>query len=201
MTRRHYCTTTPQDGARAHDFGDWRQVDDGGGTGAPVRRKDRRIAQSLRGRWPSRPRKVRSCCLTGGWSRLAMPGELARIRPTASWNGMASARWRSRGLAQHSAELRAPLCSHTEHIVAEAVDAFAGECAVTLAMSCCGACRWRWAAAGRRPAAAKLRRVLEQSWDGMTTQSAAQLEAFESERSAFLRKPPRLGSVLEAAAD
>jgi hypothetical protein len=33
------------------------------------------------------------------------------------------------------------------------------------------------------------------------TQSAAQLEAFESERVAFLRKPARLGSVLEAAAD
>ena len=35
-------------------------------------------------------------------------------------------------LAQRSPELRAPLCSHSEHIVAEAVDAFTSECAVTL---------------------------------------------------------------------
>src|SRR5438105_5184268 len=36
-------------------------------------------------------------------------------------------------MAISSAELRAPLCQHTEHIVAEAVDAFSSECAVTMA--------------------------------------------------------------------
>ena len=36
-------------------------------------------------------------------------------------------------MAISSAELRAPLCQHTEHIVAEAVDAFANECAITMA--------------------------------------------------------------------
>ncbi len=35
-------------------------------------------------------------------------------------------------MAQSSPDMRAPLCSHSEHIVAEAVDAFNGECAATL---------------------------------------------------------------------
>ncbi len=104
-------------------------------------------------------------------------------------------------MAQRSAELRAPLCSHTEHIVAEAVDAFAGECAATLGdvllrrvPVALGGC---WSPACSREAAARIGAVM--GWN--ETQSAAQLEAFESERSAFLRKPPRVGSVLEAAAD
>jgi hypothetical protein len=33
------------------------------------------------------------------------------------------------------------------------------------------------------------------------SQSAAQLEAFEMERAAFLRKPPRVDTLIEAAAD
>jgi len=104
-------------------------------------------------------------------------------------------------MAQRSTELRAPLCSHSEHIVAEAVDAFAGEYAVTLAdvllrrvPVALGAC---WSPACSREAAARIGAVM--GWN--ETQSAAQLEAFESERAAFLRKPARLGSVLEAAAD
>ena len=104
-------------------------------------------------------------------------------------------------MAKGSAELRAPLCSHTEHIVAEAVDAFAGECAVTLGDAllrrvpvALGAC---WSPACSREAATRIGAAM--GWN--ETQAAAQLEAFESERSAFLRKPPRLGSVLEAAAD
>jgi glycerol-3-phosphate dehydrogenase len=104
-------------------------------------------------------------------------------------------------MAQRSAELRAPLCSHTEHIVAEAVDAFAGECAATLGdvllrrvPVALGGC---WSPACSREAAARIGAVM--GWN--ETQSAAQLEAFEIERGAFLRKPPRVGSVLEAAAD
>ena len=103
--------------------------------------------------------------------------------------------------ALRSAELRAPLCSHTEHIVAEAVDAFAGECAVTLGdvllrrvPVALGAC---WSPTCSREAAARIGAVM--GWN--EAQSAAQLEAFESERSAFLRKPARVSSVLEAAAD
>ena len=104
-------------------------------------------------------------------------------------------------MAQRSAELRAPLCSHTEHIVAEAVDAFAGEYAVTLGdvllrrvPVALGAC---WSPTCGREAAARIGAVL--GWN--ETQCAAQLEAFESERSAFLRRPQRLDTMLEAAAD
>jgi glycerol-3-phosphate dehydrogenase len=104
-------------------------------------------------------------------------------------------------MARGSAELRAPLCSHTEHIVAEAVDAIAAECAATLGdvllrrvPVALGAC---WSPACSREAAERIGAVM--GWK--ETQSAAQLEAFESERAAFLRKPPSVGSVLEAAAD
>jgi glycerol-3-phosphate dehydrogenase len=104
-------------------------------------------------------------------------------------------------LAQHGAELRAPLCSHTEHIVAEAVDAFAGECAVTLGdvllrrvPVALGGC---WSPTCSREAAARIGAVM--GWKDK--QAAANLEAFELERSAFLRKPTQVNALLEAAAD
>ena len=104
-------------------------------------------------------------------------------------------------MAQRSPELRAPLCSHSEHIVAEAVDAFAGECAATLGdvllrrvPVALGAC---WSPACSREAAARIGAAM--GWND--AQSAAQLEAFEIERSTFLRKPARTNAVLEAAAD
>jgi glycerol-3-phosphate dehydrogenase len=91
-------------------------------------------------------------------------------------------------LAQSNAEMRAPLCSHTQHIVAEAVDAFAGECAVTLgdvllrripvALSGC----WSSDCAGE--AAARIGAVM-----GWTEPRATEeLDSFEQERAAFLRK-------------
>jgi len=104
-------------------------------------------------------------------------------------------------MAQRSPDLRAPLCSHSEHIVAEAVDAFAGECAATLGdvllrrvPVALGAC---WSPACSREAAARIGAVM--GWDDAL--SAAQLEAFEIERAAFLRRPARTNAVLEAAAD
>jgi glycerol-3-phosphate dehydrogenase len=104
-------------------------------------------------------------------------------------------------MAQRSPDLRAPLCSHSEHIVAEAVDAFAGECAATLGdvllrrvPVALGAC---WSPACSREAAARIGAAM--GWDD--GQSTAQLEAFEIERSTFLRKPARSNAVLEAAAD
>jgi len=104
-------------------------------------------------------------------------------------------------MAQRSPDLRAPLCSHSEHIVAEAVDAIAGECAATLGdvllrrvPVALGAC---WSAACSREAAARVGAAM--GWD--ESQSAAQLETFEIERASFLRKPARLGAVIEAAAD
>jgi glycerol-3-phosphate dehydrogenase len=104
-------------------------------------------------------------------------------------------------VAQCGAELRAPLCSHTEHIVAEAVDAFTGECAVTLGdvllrrvPVALGGC---WSPACSREAAARIAAAV--GWTDK--QTGSELDAFEIERSAFLRKPTQVNSRLEAAAD
>jgi glycerol-3-phosphate dehydrogenase len=104
-------------------------------------------------------------------------------------------------MAQRSPELRAPLCSHSAHIVAEAVDAIAGECAATLGdvllrrvPVALGAC---WSPACSREAAIRIGAAM--GWND--SQSAAQLEAFEIERAAFLRKPSRIDTAVEAAAD
>ncbi len=92
-------------------------------------------------------------------------------------------------MALSSADLRAPLCAHTEHIVAEAVDAFANECAMTLGdillrrvPLALGAC---WSPECTREAAAVLKSVM--GWSDR--QAAAEVEAFETERENFLRKP------------
>jgi glycerol-3-phosphate dehydrogenase len=104
-------------------------------------------------------------------------------------------------MALRNTALRAPLCSHSEHIVAEAVDAIAGECAVTLGdvllrrvPVALGAC---WSSSCSREAALRIGAAM--GWND--SQSASQLEAFEVERSAFLRKPARTDTILEAAAD
>jgi glycerol-3-phosphate dehydrogenase len=104
-------------------------------------------------------------------------------------------------MAISSAELRAPLCQHSEHIVAEAVDALANECAVTMAdvllrrvPVALGAC---WSEMCSRDAAARIGAVM--GWNEQ--QAAAELEAFEIERAAFLCKPSARNGVLEAAAD
>jgi glycerol-3-phosphate dehydrogenase len=104
-------------------------------------------------------------------------------------------------LAQQGAKLRAPLCSHTEHIVAEAMDAFGAECAVTLAdvllrrvPVALGGC---WSSNCSREAAARIGAAM--GWNDK--QANAELEAFELERSAFLRKPTQVNALLEAAAD
>jgi len=91
-------------------------------------------------------------------------------------------------LAQSSTEMRACLCPHTKHVVAEAVDAFAAECAVTLAdvllrrvPVALGGC-WSQECAGQ--AAARIGAVMQ--WT--ERQVAEELDAFEQERSAFLHK-------------
>jgi glycerol-3-phosphate dehydrogenase len=116
------------------------------------------------------------------------------------WHGRRSAAIARMALS--SADLRAPLCEHSEHIVAEAVDAFANECAVTLAdvllrrvPVALGAC---WSPSCSRSAAARIGTVMDWS----DHQAAVELEAFETERTAFLRKPAHAENVmLEAAAD
>jgi glycerol-3-phosphate dehydrogenase len=108
------------------------------------------------------------------------------------WHGRRS--WAIADRARGRAEWRVPLCSHSEHIVAEAVDAFANECAVTLAdvllrrvPVALGPC---WSSDCSREAAARVGAAM--GWDD--EQSAAQLEAFEAERNGFLRKAVAAGA-------
>jgi glycerol-3-phosphate dehydrogenase len=98
-----------------------------------------------------------------------------------------------------AADLRAPICPHTSHIVAEAVDAYRNEYAVTLgdvllrrvpvALSAC------WSESCSREAALRIGAVM--GWS--EPESRAHLEQFESERAAFLKRPALTGSDLEAA--
>src|SRR5579862_4069648 len=104
-------------------------------------------------------------------------------------------------MALVSAELRAPVCPHSSHIVAEVVEAYRKEYAVTLGdvllrrvPVALGAC---WSEFCSREAAARIGAVL--GWDDQTL--GANLESFEMERTAFLQRPSRGGAALELAAD
>lgn len=104
-------------------------------------------------------------------------------------------------MALVSAELRAPICPHTSHVVAEVVEAYRREHAMTLGdvllrrvPVALGAC---WSEACSREAALRIGAVLGWSEHDL----GANLESFEMERTAFLRKPSRGLSVFEAAAD
>ena len=103
-------------------------------------------------------------------------------------------------MALVSAELRAPICPHSAHIVAEVVQAYRNEFAVTLAdvllrriPVALGAC---WSESCSREAALRIGAVL--GWNEQDLGS--NLESFETERTAFLKKPSRT-AALEAAAD
>jgi glycerol-3-phosphate dehydrogenase len=104
-------------------------------------------------------------------------------------------------MALVSAELRAPICPHTSHIVAEVVEAYRKEYAVSLAdvllrrvPVALGAC---WAESCSREAALRIGAVM--GWNDQVF--GANLEAFETERAQFLQPPSRSGAALEAAAD
>jgi glycerol-3-phosphate dehydrogenase len=95
--------------------------------------------------------------------------------------------------AYGSVEMRAPLCSHTNHIVAEAVEAFDHECAVTLAdvllrrvPVALGAC---WSSSCSHEAATRIAPVL--GWN--EEEAARELETFERERTGFLRNASLTG--------
>jgi glycerol-3-phosphate dehydrogenase len=103
-------------------------------------------------------------------------------------------------LARASAEMRARLCSHTRHIVAEAADAFNNECACTLAdvllrrvPVALGAC---WSSSCSRDAATRIGAAM--AWS--ETRVALELEAFERERDGFLQKASQAGTMVEAKA-
>jgi len=133
-------------------------------------------------------------------SELAAAGCIGEdsARAIVEWHGQRAEQIAR--MARSSAELRTPLCPHSQHIVAEAVHAYLHEGAVTLAdvllrrvPVALGAC---WSEACSREAALRVGAVL-----GWTDEVAgAHLEAFEMERSSFLRRP-RTGMKFEAAAD
>lgn len=104
-------------------------------------------------------------------------------------------------LALVSAEMRAPICPHTSHIIAEVVEAYRKEFAVTMADAllrrvpvALGPC---WSGSCSREAALRIGAVL--GWNEHTM--AENLEAFETERTAFMRRPASDTAALEAAAD
>src|SRR5215471_18128435 len=104
-------------------------------------------------------------------------------------------------MALVSAELRAPICPHTSHIVAEVVEAYRKEFAVTLGdvllrrvPVALGPC---WSESCSREAALRIGTVM--GWSDQ--EFGSNLEQFETERSAFLQRPSRNISALEAAAD
>ncbi len=104
-------------------------------------------------------------------------------------------------MALVSAELRAPICPHSSHIVAEVVEAYRREFAITLGdvllrrvPVALGAC---WSESCSREAALRIGAVM-----GWNEQALGEnLESFETERTAFLKKPSRGGAALELAAD
>ena len=96
--------------------------------------------------------------------------------------------------ASHDEKLREPICSHSCHLVAEAVEAVAHECAITLGdillrrvPVALGAC---WSEACSREAAGKIGAAL--GWD--RARIAQELESFEEEREKFLH--PKKGVAL-----
>jgi glycerol-3-phosphate dehydrogenase len=104
-------------------------------------------------------------------------------------------------MALVSAELRAPVCPHSSHIVAEVVEAYRKEFAVTLGdvllrrvPVALGAC---WSESCSREAALRIGAVM--GWNDQALGS--NLESFEMERTAFMKRPSRGAASLEAAAD
>jgi glycerol-3-phosphate dehydrogenase len=133
--------------------------------------------------------------------------EIARIGSVSEETARGMLEWhgkRAADIAQMalvSAEMRAPICPHTSHIVAEVVEAYRREFAVTLGdvllrrvPVALGAC---WSESCSREAALRISAVLGWREQAM----GANLEAFETERSAFLRPVARSSAAFEAAAD
>jgi glycerol-3-phosphate dehydrogenase len=133
--------------------------------------------------------------------------EIARIGSISEESARGMLEWHGKRatdiarMALVSAELRAPICAHSSHVIAEVVEAYRRECAVTLAdvllrrvPVALGAC---WSESCSREAALRIGAVL--GWDEHTM--GANLEAFEVERTAFLRPAGRPDIAFEAAAD
>ncbi len=133
--------------------------------------------------------------------------EIARIGSVSEETARGMLEWHGKRaadiarMALVSAELRAPICPHTSHVIAEVVEAYRREYAVTLGdvllrrvPVALGAC---WSESCSREAALRISPVL--GWNEHVM--GANLEAFEVERSAFLRPAGRATAAFEAAAD
>jgi glycerol-3-phosphate dehydrogenase len=133
--------------------------------------------------------------------------EIARIGAVSEESARGMLEWHGKRaadiarMALVSAELRAPICPHTSHVIAEVVEAYRRECALTLGdvllrrvPVALGPC---WSESCSREAAVRIGAVL--GWDEHAM--GANLEAFEMERSAFLRPVGRAPAAFEAAAD
>ena len=133
--------------------------------------------------------------------------EIARIGSVSEETARGILEWHGKRAADIArmalvgAELRAPICPHTSHIIAEVVEAYRREFAVTLGdvllrrvPVALGAC---WSESCSREAALRIGAVL--GWNEHTI--GANLESFETERSAFLRPVGRAAAAFEAAAD
>jgi glycerol-3-phosphate dehydrogenase len=133
--------------------------------------------------------------------------EIARIGAVSEETARGMVEWhgkRASDIARTalvSAELRAPICPHTSHVIAEVVEAYRREYAVTLGdvllrrvPVALGPC---WSESCSREAALRIGAVL--GWNEQTM--GANLEAFEMERTAFLQPVGRIAAALEAAAD
>jgi len=133
--------------------------------------------------------------------------EIARIGAVSEETARGMVEWHGKRaadiarMALVSAELRAPICPHTSHVIAEVVEAYRREYAVTLGdvllrrvPVALGAC---WSESCSREAALRIGAVL--GWDEHAM--GANLEAFEMERAAFLRPVGRAPAAFEAAAD
>jgi len=131
---------------------------------------------------------------------VAETGELTAdvARGIVEWYGKRALSVASK--ARGSPELRAHLCPHTRHIVAEAVDAFSREYASTLAdvllrrvPVALGPC---WSSSCSREAATGIGAVM--GWN--EERVAHELETFEAERGGFLKKASPTGTTLQAKA-
>ncbi|HTC48436.1 MAG TPA: glycerol-3-phosphate dehydrogenase/oxidase [Candidatus Aquilonibacter sp.] len=133
--------------------------------------------------------------------------EIARIGSVSEESARGMIEWHGKRaadiarMALVSPELRAPICPHTSHVIAEVVEAYRREFAVTLGdvllrrvPVALGAC---WSESCSREAALRIGAVM--GWNDQTM--GANLEGFEMERSAFLRPVKQTEATLEAAAD
>jgi glycerol-3-phosphate dehydrogenase len=132
---------------------------------------------------------------------IARAGSISEetARGMMEWHGQSAMEIARMALV--SAELRAPICPHTSHIVAEVFEAYRKEYAVTLGdvllrrvPVALGPC---WSESCSREAALRIGAVM--GWNDH--EFGANLESFETERAGFLQRPALNTSALEAAAD